>query len=312
MSESGELFVTLTDNSVTNLGSIKGEKGDKGETGEAGKGIEDISYNEAGQLVIKYTDGTEQTIDINGGSTTTNKYNIGDIITFGTYEQDGDETNGKEPIEWIVVETNGDKVMLLSKYILDEQPFLGDLTNEEIKSRKLNTKYAGDSAGGVVLGVDFEGTDLYEWLNNDFYNEAFNSNDKAKIIDHKPTNSYYNYFYNSDTYHELRESEIITKQENHVSILSKEEYLMFDSKIQYDIDFGATEKVMKDYIHVDGLYAWLRNFRDADMTDYSNFKNYSFYTIFRYEKNGNYGHAIEASNALVPRGVRPVIWITVE
>lgn len=36
-SESGELVVTMTDNSITNLGNIKGEKGDKGDTGENGK-----------------------------------------------------------------------------------------------------------------------------------------------------------------------------------------------------------------------------------------------------------------------------------
>ena len=28
---------------------------------------------------------------------------IGDIITFGTYEQDNDEENGKEAIEWTVL-----------------------------------------------------------------------------------------------------------------------------------------------------------------------------------------------------------------
>ena len=28
----------------------------------------------------------------------------GDIVTFGAYEQDNDASNGKEPIEWIVLE----------------------------------------------------------------------------------------------------------------------------------------------------------------------------------------------------------------
>ena len=30
---------------------------------------------------------------------------VGDVITYGHYEQDGDETNGAEPIEWIILET---------------------------------------------------------------------------------------------------------------------------------------------------------------------------------------------------------------
>ncbi len=43
----------------------------------------------------------------------------GDIIYLGRYEQDGDLSNGPEDIEWYVVGREGDKALLLSKYILD-------------------------------------------------------------------------------------------------------------------------------------------------------------------------------------------------
>ena len=43
----------------------------------------------------------------------------GDHIFFGHYEQDNDLNNGPEPIEWRILEVKGDKILLLSEYILD-------------------------------------------------------------------------------------------------------------------------------------------------------------------------------------------------
>ena len=34
----------------------------------------------------------------------------GDLVTFGSFEQDGDELNGPEPIQWIVLERFGDRL----------------------------------------------------------------------------------------------------------------------------------------------------------------------------------------------------------
>ena len=41
-------------------------------------------------------------------------------IKFGKYEQDNSLDNGKEDIEWIVLEKNENKFLLISKYILDK------------------------------------------------------------------------------------------------------------------------------------------------------------------------------------------------
>lgn len=46
------------------------------------------------------------------------KAEIGDIVTFGQYEQNNSETDGLEPIEWIVLDKQDGKILLLSKYIL--------------------------------------------------------------------------------------------------------------------------------------------------------------------------------------------------
>ena len=42
----------------------------------------------------------------------------GDIVTFGTYEQDDLTRNGAEPIEWIVLAVEGDQALLLSRCVL--------------------------------------------------------------------------------------------------------------------------------------------------------------------------------------------------
>lgn len=43
---------------------------------------------------------------------------VGDIIEFGTYEQDGNADNGAEPIEWIVIDEVDDKKLVVSKLCL--------------------------------------------------------------------------------------------------------------------------------------------------------------------------------------------------
>jgi hypothetical protein len=47
----------------------------------------------------------------------------GDIVVFGEYEQDNNFSNGKEPIEWIVLHNDNGDIYLISKYVLDAQPF---------------------------------------------------------------------------------------------------------------------------------------------------------------------------------------------
>ena len=82
----------------------------------------------------------------------------GDIITFGSYEQDNVTSNGEEAIEWIVLDVVNGKALLLSKYALDCQPY--------------NTEY---------VNVTWETCTLRNWLNSDFYNTAFNASEKTKI-----------------------------------------------------------------------------------------------------------------------------------
>ena len=49
---------------------------------------------------------------------------IGDTVSFGSYEQDNNTENGAEAIEWIVLDVEGENVLLLSKYGLDAQAYV--------------------------------------------------------------------------------------------------------------------------------------------------------------------------------------------
>ena len=83
----------------------------------------------------------------------------GDTYTFGAYEQDNDLTNGKEEIEWIVLDRDGMSVLLISKYALDIRPY--------------HTPYAN---------ITWETCSLREWLNGEFLNEAFDPEEQTCIL----------------------------------------------------------------------------------------------------------------------------------
>ena len=94
----------------------------------------------------------------------------GDTVFFGEYEQDNDTSNGKESIAWLVLDKKDDFVLVISKYILEDKPFgTSDDTWETCFLRK--------------------------WLNSDFINAAFGTEDQNKIQSTYVTadkNPYYN------------------------------------------------------------------------------------------------------------------------
>lgn len=87
------------------------------------------------------------------------KLAIGDSYEFGTYEQDNDTANGKEPIEWIVLERSDTHILLLSKYALDCHIMNPPCTE-----------------------IEWKDTSLCQWLNDQFVKEAFDENAQTKIV----------------------------------------------------------------------------------------------------------------------------------
>ncbi len=102
----------------------------------------------------------------------------GKTITFGSYEQDNDFTNGAEPIEWTVLEVTGNKALVISKYVLDNQPF-----NETAPTVSLGSGQSGPD-------ITWKNCDIREWLNNSFFNETFNSDVQSAILETKLSSSH--------------------------------------------------------------------------------------------------------------------------
>lgn len=86
------------------------------------------------------------------------KANPGDTVFFGAYEQDNNTSNGKEDVEWLVLEVKDGKALVVSKYALDCKQYNTSNTN-----------------------VTWETCTLRKWLNTDFINSVFSSDEKAKI-----------------------------------------------------------------------------------------------------------------------------------
>lgn len=128
-----------------------------------------------------------------------------DTISMGLYFKDDDDVVNRMPIEWIVLDRQGDKALLLSKYVID--------------CKSYHDKYEN---------VNWEGCYLRKWLNNDFYNLAFNSSEKDKIQNTNLVNSA-----NADT-----------KIEGGNNTYDKIFCLSIDEVKQY---FGTGDKTSKGY-----------------------------------------------------------------
>ena len=84
--------------------------------------------------------------------------NIGDLISFGAYPQTA-AGNDSTSIQWMVRETNGDAMLLVSLYALDCVTYNGALTD-----------------------TSWDQCSLRNWLNGSFYDAAFNSGEKQLIL----------------------------------------------------------------------------------------------------------------------------------
>ena len=93
------------------------------------------------------------------GKSTVPAVNVGDYVTFGHYEQDNDKSNGQEQIEWLVLAKEGSKVLLISRYGLNAHCYHKE------------TPYP-----------TWAKSDIRNWLNSTFLNEAFTPAEQAGIV----------------------------------------------------------------------------------------------------------------------------------
>lgn len=202
----------------------------------------------------------------------------GDIITFGRYEQDNNLDNGPEPIEWIVLNVQGGKALLISKYGLDAKPF--------------NIKGNGT----------WKESSLRSWLNNEFLNGgSFNDAERTKISLTDVYSGYdQNYRLEDDPYYFDPED---YKTQDYVFLLSYRE------AITYFPNSGARQCVVTDYAinngadvyhkaesKVVGMW-WLRTEGSMSCAEYV-------------MENGERSDIVENSNGTLI--VRPAVWVNLQ
>ncbi len=214
-------------------------------------------------------------------------------IKFGT-QKSGLFNISSEPIEWIVLDKQDKKALLMTKYIIDCKAFdYVDIENIDSISASEKSKYKD---------ITWESSSLRKWLNTDFYNECFTKNEQSKIVetllDDTKTNDkafclseqeYKKYFDNNNYYDNLRQIEGLNAYYNGATIRNKK-------AISYD--------TLKAIPAVDTYEYWLR---DKDL----NIKEYGI--EFGESKIVNYFGDVQSDiNCDIYCGVRPAMWVSLE
>lgn len=87
----------------------------------------------------------------------------GYLTVLGSYEQNNNSNDGHEPIKWIVLHSEGNKTLLASSLILARGEY-------------------NDHVDGQSIACSWKSSRIRNWLNNEFYNEAFSDDEKAHIL----------------------------------------------------------------------------------------------------------------------------------
>ena len=102
---------------------------------------------------------TEDTVEVSYDSFTESEIQIGSVIEFGRYEQDNIADNGTEPVDWVVLEIEDNRLLLISEKCLEYLPY--------------NSEYENKT---------WETCSVRQWLNGAFFDSAFSDNEKNAVI----------------------------------------------------------------------------------------------------------------------------------
>lgn len=197
---------------------------------------------------------------------------IGSIYEFGTYEQDGKEEKGPEPIEWIVLSQEDDKVLLLSVLGLDARPFAD--------GRKTST---------------WSSSSIEDWLNGTFYLTAFSDAERKQILETEVLQN------SVAKYPRCDQGEDTT---NYVFLLSVEEYeeYMYNGNIESEYRKGTpSPHLVKSGLELTNdtyCWWWLRT---------SSQENETAYAVSSYGVLDPVSHKVYVDGGMI----RPAIWITI-
>lgn len=153
---------------------------------------------------------------------------VGDIVYFGSYEQDNDVVNGTEPVQWYVLDKADKEATLLAVDLLDCQQY-----------------HEADE------DITWENCTLRSWLNGEFYNTAFSKEEQTAIVNTNVVNED-NSYWGWDT---EGGNDTVDK----VWLLSLEEierYFHIDMNVYHD-DYSMEHKNWFEYaLHIYGHKNW--------------------------------------------------------
>lgn len=119
-----------------------------------------VSAQEQLALLSGYKDAdalSQQYLEATHVERTRTQWSVGNRVQFGRTEQDGKLDNGAEPIEWRVLDVEGDRVLLLSEKILAYRAF--------------------DDSGSL-----WGASDLRQWLNSTFFTSSFTAREMDCLL----------------------------------------------------------------------------------------------------------------------------------
>lgn len=111
-------------------------------------------------------------------------FETGDIIRFGSFEQDGKKKNGNEPIDWIVLSNDNGKLFLTSVYALAPGTIKYGVRIPDSERTAEDGKIKDDDK---VIDKTFDETwatsGIRTWLNGKFIDTAFTEEEQSIILD---------------------------------------------------------------------------------------------------------------------------------
>ncbi len=236
-----------------------------------------MAFEERGFIIAIWIEITD---DENGAFGEVAKYNYGDIVTYGKYEQDRNEENGQEDIEWIILDVDGDKAFVVSKYALDCEIY--------------NPQF--------VKAPSWENSSIRKWLNGEFLNTAFSDDEQKNIILTSINNRVVSEVY----YYHVTQMSKVASTEDKIFLLSLEEvYCYLPTRDSFECkatEFAKLSGVSCNY-DVDVVDHWWTRTIVSDKTSNKNcvtidYKGFADVACKNVTDNGV--------------GVRPAMWIDLD
>ena len=223
---------------------------------------------------------------------------IGDVVEFGSYEQDADIKNGKEAIRWIVLDKRNERLLLLSEKILDYNVYHNE----------------GED-------ITWEACSLRKWLNDDFYNEAFTEDEQEMIrmekISNLSSNNFYETSYMKEHWPSWWDGQLVENTdggkdtEDKVFLLSYEEVLEYFSDQERAAD--ATNSTIKRGLPVMTKEEYEENYKKyydsygiGNSIWWLRSPGWSQSTAMRVDFDGRLNAGIVGVDVF---GVRPAVWV---